>query len=88
MRIYLYLSAVVSAVIFLYVWHYRPMSELEDTKKENVKLKEDVKAITVEVDTISFESKHKAIKDTLQAQKKEYNNEINTTIGHHTITIE
>jgi uncharacterized protein (UPF0335 family) len=64
------------------------IGELDNVKKENVQLKEEVKAVTAEGESKEFEAKHKAIKETLQTQKKESHDEINTTIGKHTIIID
>lgn len=86
-RIYLYVVVILGGLTFLYFWHYRPIGQLEEAKKE---LKE--KEIIIDLSQFEtkkevFEEKHKAVKETLQDQKKGVQDEINTSVGDHVIII-
>lgn len=76
-KIQIQIAAVIIFITWLYFWHYAPMEELEEKKKE-------VKTLRVEKEKENFESRHKAIKETISKKKEETHEEVNLTIGIHT----
>ncbi|DAB40292.1 MAG TPA: hypothetical protein CFH81_08845 [Sulfurovum sp. UBA12169] len=86
-RVYLYAAVILGATAFLYFWHYKPMGELEEAKKEI-----EAKELIIDLgkhdkEKAVFEAKQQAKKETLQDQKKEVHDEINSSVGHHIIWI-
>ena len=81
-------ATAILLLAFLYFWHYKPISEIEglrETAKDQVKVIEGHK-YTTKKDV--FEEKQKAIKDTLTHEEEKPYEEINTSVGAHTIIID
>lgn len=70
-------ALVVISFTWVYVWHYVPMQELETKRSQ-------VKTLEVEKKTESFESRHKAIKESISKKEEKPHEEVNLTIGVHT----
>lgn len=86
-KIYLYGATIFGLILFLYFWHYKPIGEIEDVKKEL-----EAKEIIIDLNQFQtkkevFEEKQKAVKDTLQNKKEVRQDEINTSVGQHIIWI-
>lgn len=76
-RMQIWMAVVAMFFVWLYFWHYAPMEELEEKR-------EAVKTLQKEKKEESFESRFKAIKETISTKKEEPHEEVNLTIGIHT----
>ncbi len=91
----------IALVVFLYVWHYQPIhhqkSEIEKQKEELLRKEEILQDLIQKLSALKekrareiFEEKQKAVKQELQKlqEASQYDkNDINLSVGTHTIVI-
>lgn len=83
-RVYLYLVAFVSICLLVYFWHYKPMNELHKLQEDKRNTESVHKIDTIKSE--SFTDKYKELKEQIKPKEIEHD-EVNHTIGKHTIII-
>lgn len=76
--------AVAAFSAWLYNWHYAPMDELKESKRIILEKDRNITTIQGEKKADVFESRHKAIKETMIKREEKQDEELNLSIGFHT----
>jgi len=74
-------ALVIVYAVWVYVWHYIPMHELEVKREE-------VNTLKIKKKTGIFESRFAAIKERINTKKEDPHEEVNLTAGSHTVIID
>lgn len=87
MRLYIYITGIIGAIIFLYFWHYKPIAQIDVLKQQVETEKKLHKNEISELKKSTFEE-HQIQNKKLRMEKLKQgvkHEEVNLSYGNHSI---